>query len=132
MPPRPKAIVVFRRIDNVHGETIVFWPTQCTRDTRRILRKEIRDLLSTVGFVRTHIAIEEEPVSMNDPDPVQFSDLINGQPPFFRHVKVRAGHVNSVFTSTHRYSSRQYRLLKKLFEDILRRLGIRVHEIFRS
>ena len=131
MPPQPRAIVVFRRLDTIHGETIVFQPLQCTRDTRRILKQEIRGLLSTVGFVRSHVSIEEEPVSMNDPDPIPFSDLLDGRPSF-RRIMVRAGHVNSVFNSIHRYNGRQFRILKKLFTDILKRLGIRVRGIQRN
>ena len=130
MPPRPKAIVVFRRTDYEHGETIVFQPLLCTRDTRRTLVQEIRGLLFTVGFVRSHVSIIEEPVSMNDPDPVPFSDLFDDGPSY-RGIRVRAGHVHSVYNSVHRYSRRQFRVLKKLFTDILRRLGLRVHSIRR-
>ena len=130
MPPRPKAIVVFRRMDDNHGETILFQPLQCTRDTRRTLVQEIRGLLLTVGFVRSHVSIVEEPVSMNDPDPVPFSDMLDGGPSF-RRIMVRAGHVHSVYNSVHRYNGRQFRVLRQLFKDILKRLGMRIHAVRR-
>ncbi len=127
--PRPRAIVAFRRLDNIHGETLIFQPIMCTRQTRRKLVKEMRDMLYAVGLTRRAVSFDDEPVSMNDPDPVPFADAINGQAPAYRHIKVQAGHPTMVHTTSNRYDRRQARLLKRMFFDVLNRLNIRVHRV---